>query len=641
MKKTSLAMALLLACAANLWAGSSKVKPPKPYGALPTPGQVKWHEMEMYAFVHFSINTFTDKEWGYGDESPTLFNPTSFDADAIAATIKSAGLKGIVLTCKHHDGFCLWPTKTTDHNISKSPWKNGKGDMVKEFSDACKRHGLKFGVYLSPWDRNNKNYGKPEYIKTNRAQYRELLTNYGPIFESWHDGANGGDGYYGGARESRFIDKSTYYDWDNTWKILGELHPNAVIFSDIGPGCRWVGNERGYAKDPCWSTITFEPANPNQKLCPGIEIKNLENGTHNGKQWVPAEVDFSIRPGWFWHKSENDKVKSGAQLFDHYFKSVGLGANMILNIPPDRRGRIYETDAESLKEFGRLVKELYKVNFASGAIVKASNVRGNSAQYAASKVLDDSRYTYWATDDKVKTADLTLDLKGQKTFNVIKIRENVKLGHRVNEWVVDVMQDGKWQEYAKGVAIGSCRLIRGKSVTTDRVRLRIIDADACPCIGEFGLYAEPKAAAKKDIAANTADNPKKSWKVIPSSSQNKKDGTLAIDGNPATIATLSSKDNGALTVDMGDEIAISGFTYLPRQDNAKGGVVDSYIFQVSKDGVIWENVASGEFSNIRNNPIEQVVSFNKVVKVRYIQLVAIRTLQGQATIAELGVVPAK
>ncbi|HEY5570639.1 MAG TPA: alpha-L-fucosidase [Bacteroidales bacterium] len=478
-------------------ARAEKVKPPQPHGALPTEGQVLWHEMEMYAFVHFTINTFTDKEWGFGDEDPALFNPSDFDADALALNIKSAGLKGIVLTCKHHDGFCLWPTKTTDHNISKSPWRNGKGDMVKEVSDACKRHGLKFGIYLSPWDRNNKEYGTAKYIETYRAQYRELLTNYGPLFESWHDGANGGDGYYGGARETRSIDNTVYYDWENTWKILHELHPNAVIFSDIGPGCRWVGNESGFAKDPCWSTITFEMANPDKKPSPGGSIKNLESGTHNGKQWVPAEVDFSIRPGWFWHASENDKVKSAAQLLDHYFVSVGRGANMILNVPPDRRGRVFETDAASLAGFGQLIKQLYKVNYAKGAKATASNVRGNLKEYAASKVLDASRYTYWATDDQVKDASLTLELKGMKSFNVIRIRENIKLGHRVNEWAVDVKLNGEWKEYAKGVAIGSCRLIRGERVTTDAVRLRIINADACPCIGEFGLYAEPLALIAK------------------------------------------------------------------------------------------------------------------------------------------------
>lgn len=621
-------------------AGAEKVQPPQPHGALPTEGQLLWHEMEMYAFVHFTINTFTDKEWGFGDEDPALFNPSDFDADALALHVKSAALKGIVLTCKHHDGFCLWPTKTTDHNISKSPWKNGKGDIVKEVSDACKRHGLKFGIYLSPWDRNNKDYGTAKYIDIYRAQYRELLTNYGPVFESWHDGANGGDGYYGGARETRSIDNSVYYDWENTWKILFEKHPNAVIFSDVGPGCRWVGNEKGYAKDPCWSTITFEMANPNRKATPGSSIKNLESGTRNGEKWVPAEVDFSIRPGWFWHASENDKVKSSAQLLDHYFLSVGRGANMILNIPPDRRGRVFEKDAVSLAGFGQMINQLYKVNYAKGAKATASNVRGNSKEYAASNVLDASRYTYWATDDEVKDASLTLQLKGKKRFNVIRIRENIKLGHRVNEWAVDIKENGVWREYAKGVAIGSCRLIRGERVTTDAVRLRIINADASPCIGELSLYAEPQSAVQTATDSKQKDASKKLWKITSPSVTETKEGALTIDSDPNTFSTLPA--GASLTVDMGAEMELFGFSYLPRQDRSSDGIVDRYAFNVSKDGITWEKVASGEFSNIKNNPIEQRITFTKGVTARYIQLVPVRTLDGgKPTVAELGVFIAK
>lgn len=603
--KTRLLLLFLLAVSVLSISAQQPVLQPTPYGAIPSAGQVMWHEMEMYAFVHFSINTYTDKEWGYGDEDPKLFNPTNFDADAMVAIVKSAGLKGIVLTCKHHDGFCLWPTKTTDHSIKKSPWKGGKGDMVKDISDACKRHGLKFGIYLSPWDRNNKDYGTPKYIETYRAQYRELLTNYGEVFESWHDGANGGDGYYGGSKEARYIDKSTYYDWDNTWKIISALHPNAVIFSDIGPGCRWVGNEKGFAKDPCWSTITFEPTNPTQKLCPGIEFKNLETGTHYGKQWVPAEVDFSIRPGWFWHEAENTKVKTATQLMNHYFQSVGRGANMILNIPPDRRGRIHEIDAASLKEFGQILKQMYRVDYAQGAIATASNVRGRASKYSPSKVLDKSRYTYWATDDNVKTASLTLTLKGTKTFNVIRIRENIKLGHRVNKWALDVMQAGAWKEYAQGEVIGSCRLIRGQRVTTNKIRLRIIDADACPCIGELGLYAEPLSPvlAPQGIQVD-ANKVKQAWSQTP----------------PQIL-------------DLGHETLISAFTYLPRQDKLAIGVIDQYIMMGSTDGVTWSTLAQGEFANIRNNPIEQQVTLPKLAKVRYLKLLPKHLLEGDVSSA--------
>lgn len=628
MKKSITLFCVTFVTIASLCAQKTKVESPKPYGAIPTAAQLQWHEMEMYAFVHFSINTFTNKEWGYGDENPAIFNPTNFDADAIAKIVKSAGLKGIVFTCKHHDGFCLWPTKSTEHNISKSPWKDGKGDMVKEISDACKRNGLKFGVYLSPWDRNNKNYGKPEYINVYRQQYRELLTNYGPLFESWHDGANGGDGYYGGAKEQRFIDKSTYYDWENTWKILAELQPNAVIFSDIGPGCRWVGNEQGYAKDPCWSTITFEPTDPNQKLCPGIDIKNLETGTHNGNLWVPAEVDFSIRPGWFWHESQNSKVKTTAQLLDHYFMSVGRGANMILNIPPDKRGRIYETDSVSLASFGNVINEMYSLNAAQDAKATASNVRGNSSEFAASKVLDNDRYSYWATDDNVKDATLTLNLKYTSSFNVIRLRENIKLGQRVNKWEVEVMQNGEWKQYASGQAIGSCRLIRGKKVTTDKIRLRIINADACPCISEFSMYFEQVPCFENgNILSNT--------------SSNKEEIIYATDRTKNKISPLVSRSrfkNQTLTVDLNETTYIKGFTYFPPKGKATAGLIEKYNICVSLDGKNWETVAEGEFSNIKNNPIEQVITFKKAHPAKYIQLLSMRTVDyKKARINKIGI----
>jgi alpha-L-fucosidase len=467
--------------------------PPKPYGPLPTKGQLQWHETEMYGFIHFTINTFTNKEWGYGDEDPKLFNPTDFNADQIVSSIKAAGLKGVVLTCKHHDGFCLWPTKTTEHNISKSPWKNGKGDIVREISDACKRHGMKFGVYLSPWDRNNANYGKPEYIKIYRSQIRELLTNYGPVFEQWFDGANGGDGFYGGAREKRTIDKSTYYDWKNTWNIVRKLQPQAVIFGDVGPDVRWVGTEAGNSGNPCWATYTpHGVTDPNKPSNGDVLSDEGMNGHRNGKFWMPAEVDFSIRPGWFWHESENDKVKSSQDLLNHYFNSVGNGANMILNIPPDRRGLVYEKDVASLVGFGKLIKQMYAKNFATGAKVTASNTRGNASKYSPKLILDNDRYSYWATDDNITTANLVLQLKGKQRFNVLRIRENIKLGQRIDDWAVDVMENGNWKEYAKGSAIGSCRLVRGPFVTSDKVRIRITKASACPCISEVGIYAEPR-----------------------------------------------------------------------------------------------------------------------------------------------------
>ena len=285
---------------------------PAPLLPVPTPGQMQWHEMEMNAFIHFTTNTFTGKEWGYGDESPAIFNPSALNADQWASALKKAGFKMMILTCKHHDGFCLWPSAYTAHSVKNSPYKNGKGDIVKEASEAAKKYGLKFGVYLSPWDRNRADYGSPSYITYYRNQLKELFTRYGPISEMWLDGANGGDGFYGGAREKRTINGKTYYDWPNTIQLVRNLQPNVIFFSDAGPGVRWVGNESGIAGETNWNTISTDTLYAGK---PGIE-KLLNTGSPDGKQWVPAETDVSIRPGWFYHAEENDKVKSPEQLFD-------------------------------------------------------------------------------------------------------------------------------------------------------------------------------------------------------------------------------------------------------------------------------------------------------------------------------------
>ena len=283
---------------------------PRPYGPVPSRRQLGWHAMEFYGFLHFTVNTFTDKEWGFGDEAPRVFNPTEFDADQIAGVARESGMAGLILTCKHHDGFCLWPSRFTEHSVKNSGWHNGRGDVVREVSEACARHRLKFGVYLSPWDRNHRDYARPEYVVYFRRQLRELLTGYGPVFEVWFDGANGGDGFYGGARETRQIDRSTYYQWDETWQTVRELQPDAVMFSDIGPDLRWVGNEAGHAGEPCWATFT--PRGPDgQAPAPGqSRYQEAENGHRDGRFWLPAEVDVSIRPGWFFHAHENAKVRT-------------------------------------------------------------------------------------------------------------------------------------------------------------------------------------------------------------------------------------------------------------------------------------------------------------------------------------------
>jgi alpha-L-fucosidase len=674
-------------------------KPPTPYGPVPTKRQLKWHEMEIYGFVHFTINTFTDKEWGYGDESPATFNPTAFDADQIVRTAKEAGLRGLILTCKHHDGFCLWPSPYTGHSVKNSPWKNGKGDMVREISDACRQHGIKFGVYLSPWDRNRADYGQPAYLDYYRAQLRELLTNYGSIFEVWFDGANGGDGYYGGARETRTIDNRTYYDWDNTWKIVRDLQPDACIFSDAGPDIRWVGNESGYAGDPCWATINTEG------IWPGHSDHSYLNwGERHGAHWLPAEVDVSTRPGWFYHATEDDAVKSVSQLRKIYFESVGRGANLLLNIPPDRRGRVHENDVDSLRKWHHLLQATFATNLAQGANVTASSTRGDDSQFAPDRVLDAGRDTYWSTDDTVTTPELELDFGQPVTFNVVRLREYLPLGQRIDSFALDAWNNENWQEFASAASIGNTRLVSTRDITTSKIRLRITAAAACPAISEFGLFqmprqleeprikrgrdglvtisggeseaairytrdgSEPMATStlydapfsflqsgtikaraflpaeniESDMITASYEVSKRNWKVV---SALYGQAENVIDEDPRTVWSTQGAASAAapqeIVVHMGESLTLKGFTFLPRQDGKLDGTPDRYEFYVSADGATWgAPVDSGEFSNIKANPTLQTKMFDNPVTGSFFRFVVLRTLDNadHVTIAEIGVV---
>lgn len=463
-----------------------RTPPPAPYGPVPSKRQLMWHELGMYAFVHFTINTFTDKEWGFGDESPEMFNPTAFDVNQIVGTFKDCGMKGVVLTCKHHDGFCLWPSAYTSHSVKSSPWKRGKGDMVKEFSAACRKQGLKFGVYISPWDRNHKDYGRPAYLAYYLNQLRELLMNYGDIFEVWFDGANGGNGFYGGANELRQIDNKTYYDWANTWKIVRKLQPDACMFSDAGPDVRWVGNESGVAGETCWATFS------KGSVCPGsADAVVLNIGERLGTDWVPAEVDVSIRPGWFYHATEDAQVKTVEHLLKIYYESIGRGANLILNVPPDRRGLVNEIDAGNLREWKRILDATFSENLSSDAVATASNVRGRDRIFAPCNVLGGKHDRYWATDDGVTTPELIVEMGSPVTFNVVRISEYLPLGQRIGSFALDYWNNEKWEEFAAGTSIGNQRLVQSKDITTTKVRLRITEAAACPAVSVFGLFKRP------------------------------------------------------------------------------------------------------------------------------------------------------
>jgi alpha-L-fucosidase len=670
--------------------------PPQPYGPIPTDRQLQWHQLETYGFIHFTVNTFTDKEWGFGDESPAIFAPSAFDAEQIVRTFKEAGLKGLILTCKHHDGFCLWPSQYTEHSVRNSPWKEGKGDMVREIADACHRHDVKFGVYLSPWDRNHKDYGRPEYITYYRNQLRELLTNYGPVFEVWFDGANGGDGYYGGARETRRIDNRTYYDWENTWQIVRELQPDACMFSDGGPDVRWVGNESGFAGDPCWSTINAADLMPGQ-----AEQAHLNRGDRNGTHWLPAEVDVSIRPGWFYHATEDDDVRSAANLCRIYLQSVGRGANLLLNMPPDRRGLIHENDVRSLREWRHILNTTFAENLARGATATASHTRGNDQQFAPQYVLDAQLDTYWATDDSQTTAELVLDFAAPVTFNLVRIREYLPLGQRVDRFALDSWQDEQWQEFATAENIGSQRLVNSAGITSTRIRLRIVQAAACPAIAELALFqmpvpleepqikrdkaglvtlttqdpsllirytqdgAEPTAASTlydqpflllrggtikargftdqgqhSATATKTFEVSKSQWKVVDAgSSHPDTPPEHAINDNPRTLWSTTSQSSRQglpqeIAVDMGEMLTLKGFTLLPRQDGRVEGTPDRYVFSVSLDGQTWDTIVeAGEFSNIKANPVLQTVLFSQPVTSKYFRLSLTHTIDDSHDVA--------
>jgi len=458
--------------------------PPAPVYPVPTPAQMAWHQMEMNAFIHFTTNTFTGKEWGFGDEDKAIFNPTELDANQWAKTLKETGFKMLILTSKHHDGFCLWPSQYTEHSVKNSPYKNGKGDLVKEAAEAARKNGLKFGVYLSPWDRNHPEYGKPGYIEYYRNQLRELFTQYGPVTEMWFDGANGGDGYYGGSREKRKIDGATYYDWPNTLKLIKAMQPNVLFFSDAGPHLRWVGNERGVAGETNWNTITPDTLFAGKS---GIEAL-LNRGSENGTNWIPAETDVSIRPGWFYHEEENNRVKSPEQLFDIYLSSVGRGSTLLLNIPPDKRGLFHEKDVQSLYGFKEMLKKELGHNLAYKAKTSATNFRGKNSKFSTTNLTDGQSQTYWATDDKVTTGSIEVDLGKSATVKYILLQEYIELGQRVKAFTIEALEPGGWKEVAAGTTIGYKRILKIEPVQTQRIRVKITEAKASLVLSNIEVY---------------------------------------------------------------------------------------------------------------------------------------------------------
>lgn len=598
--------------------------PPKPYGAIPSPAQIEWQKMEYYMFVHFGPNTFTDVEWGDGKEDPKVFNPSDLDCRQWAATAKAAGMKGIIITAKHHDGFCLWPSKYSTHTVRESLWKDGKGDLLRELSDACKEYGLKFGVYLSPWDQNHPDYGTPQYNQTFANTLDEVLSSYGKVFEQWFDGANG-EGHNGKKQE---------YDWNLFNQTVYKNQPNAIIFSDIGPGCRWVGNEEGYMSETNWSRLDVDGFEAGRKSPP---LDTLNIGNTHGAKWLPAEANTSIRPGWFFSPSTNDKVKSVEKLLDIYYSSVGRNANFLLNVPPDRRGRIHANDSIRLMEFRKALDESFKTDLAKGNVT-ASSIRGISKSYSPNNLLDGNYDSYWTTDDDITTASLELELANTETFNRILLQEYIPLGQRIAKFNIEYWdsETSAWKILSEGTTIGYKRILRFPTISASKIKINITEAFACPIINNLEIYNAPdfSSAHNKEEKIH-GDVSTAKWVVI---SPLSKDANKIIDGKVDDYISITKQH--PVVIDLGEKIAFNGFFYIPV--NTVGAAnISRYNFYISDNNKDWTLLKSNSlFNNIRNNPIRQNISFEKAVEARFMKLESIESCDGsdKYNIVELGII---
>jgi len=469
--------ALLLIALTLLPALQDRAPDVPPCGPVPSPQQLAWHERTFYAFVHFNMNTFTGVEWGHGTESPDTFHPTELDCDQWCELFAECGLSGVILTAKHHDGFCLWPSAYTDHDGASSSWKEGKGDVVAELAAACERYGLWLGIYISPWDRNNPIYGRDDeaYNRYFEGQLEELLGNYGEVLEVWWDGANG---------DRNNPEKHQEYDWKAFRETVTRLQPNAVIFAppEAGATVRWIGNEAGHAAATQWATF-------DRSL--GENQAALNTGVEGADEWIPGEVDVSIRPGWYWTAATDDEVRSTDALLDIWYRSVGHNANLLLNFPVDRRGLVHESDAAALRELTALLRATFERDLARGKAVVASSVRGGDPRFGAACVTDGDDDTYWATDDGVTTGALVIELGGPTVFNRLVAHEHVELGQRVRAWSVEARVEGEWRLAFEGTTIGHRRVARFETVTADAVRVSITDSRACPTIETISLHVAP------------------------------------------------------------------------------------------------------------------------------------------------------
>ena len=555
-------------------------------GPVPNANQLRWQQMEMYAFIHYSLNTYTDQEWGFGNEAPKLFNPSDLDCRQWARVCKQAGMRGIIFTAKHHCGFCMWPSEYTEYSVKNSPWKNGQGDVVRELADACREEGLEFAVYLSPWDRNHPEYGRKEYVTYFRNQLRELLTQYGDIFEVWFDGANGGDGWYGGANETRTIDRTTYYEWPETYRMIRELQPKCLIWNDGSDrgDLRWVGTEAGNVGETNWSLLNHVGE---------VTWPMLHYGLETGDSWVPAETNTSIRPGWFYHDTENEHVKSLSKLMDTYYKSVGRNSCLLLNFPIAPNGRIHPTDSLRGIAFNKMIHEVFKENLLENVKCEIDN---SDVQKEADS--NNSQYPIFNFIFKTPTA-----------FNRFLVEEDIRYGQRVRKFSLEAEVDGQWLplkdalvEHGDGLTtIGHRRIICFPTVTATRLRFTVTDTKGgCrPIISNIGVYNAPEL---------TAD--------IPDAGEKRSSSLHYFFATPTMMM-----------IDWDSDQTLTGFRYLPPQTESDG-TVTHYQLSVSTDWANWTVVASGEFSNIVNNPIWQTVRF-PAAKARILKFEATRLASGE------------
>ena len=543
---------------------------PTPCGPVPTENQLRWQDMEMYAFIHYSLNTYTDQEWGFGNEDPKLFNPSDLDCRQWARVCKQAGMRGIIFTAKHHCGFCMWPSAYTEYSVKNSPWKNGKGDVVRELSDACHEEGLEFAVYLSPWDRNHPEYGRPDYVEYFRNQLRELLTNYGDIFEVWFDGANGGDGWYGGANETRKIDRTTYYEWPETYRMIRQLQPQCLIWNDGSDrgDLRWVGTEAGNVGETNWSLLNHDGE---------VTWPMLHYGLEDGDSWVPGETNTSIRPGWFYHETENAHVKSLSKLMDTYYKSVGRNSTLLLNFPIAPNGRIHPTDSLRGIAFKKMIDEVFKTDLTKKAKIKT---QGN---------------------------ETLIDFKEPTACNRFLAEEDIAQGQRVKKFALEAEVDDQWMplkdelvENGDGLTtIGHRRIICFPTIKATKLRFTVTDAKCTPIIKKLGVYLAPEL---------TAD--------IPDAGEKRSSNLHYFFSSPTQMM-----------IDWDTEQTFTTFRYLPPQ-GTKDGIVTHYTLWGSTDWANWTKLASGEFSNIVNNPIWQTIKF-PATKVRILKFDADRLAEGE------------